>query len=149
MIPYWSCWGWNCGFGWSPKWPRSRRKKMDQKSWDPHFLSYKNDIHLKRKLKTIVIHIWNKIRDWCTEKILKKSWFHDFLKAVERWLWGKNIFQGQVGMIIEKLEKFGVHSCIPQSTADDHYRGGGAKMSPPPPSSWLTWKNAGPVRVKH
>ena len=29
--------------------------------------------------------------------------------------------QGQVGMISEKLKKFGVHRCISQSTADDQY----------------------------
>ena len=29
---------------------------------------------------------------------------------------GKSIFQGQVGMIIEKLKKFEVHKCIPQGT---------------------------------
>ena len=48
-------------------------KKIDQKSWNRQFLSYKNVIHLKRKLITIVIQIWNKIRDFYTEKIEKKS----------------------------------------------------------------------------
>ena len=73
MIPYWGCWGWICGLWRSPKWPRSRRKKIDQKSWNWQFLSYKNVTHLKRKLRTIVIQIWNKIRVFCTEKIEKKS----------------------------------------------------------------------------
>ena len=48
-------------------------KKFDQKFWNRQFLSYKNIIYLKRKLRTIVIQIWNKIRDFCTEKIEKKS----------------------------------------------------------------------------
>ena len=47
-------------------------KKFDQKFWNLQFLSYTNVIHLKRKLRTIVIQIWNKIRDFCTEKIEKK-----------------------------------------------------------------------------
>ena len=41
-------------------------------------------------------------------------------------------------MITEIVKKFGVHSCIFQSTAADQYQGGGAKISPPP----------GPDRVK-
>ena len=41
--------------------------------WNRQFLSYKNVIYLKRKLRTIVIQIWNKIRDFCTKKIEKKS----------------------------------------------------------------------------
>ena len=53
------------------------------------------------------------------------SWFLsiaiNFLKAVER-NWKKN--QGQVGIISEKLKKFGVHRCIPQSTADNQYQVG-------------------------
>ena len=49
------------------------KKKIDQKSWNRQFLSYKNVINLKRKLRTIVIRIWNKIKDFCTEKIEKKS----------------------------------------------------------------------------
>ena len=71
MIPYWGCWGWNCGLGRLPKWPRSRRKKIDQKSWNRQFLSYKNVLHLKRKLRTIIIQIWNKIRWFCYQKVEK------------------------------------------------------------------------------
>ena len=37
----------------------------------------------------------------------------------------------QVEIIIEKLEKFGVHRYIPQNTADDRYQGGGADSDPP------------------
>ena len=66
------CWGWNCSLGRSPKWPRSRWT-FNQKSWNWQFLSYKNIIHLKRKLTTIVIDIWNKITDFCFEKNEKKS----------------------------------------------------------------------------
>ena len=44
----------------------------------------------------------------------------NFLKAVER-NWKKNIFQGQVGMISEKLKKFGVHRYSAQSTEDDQH----------------------------
>ena len=77
LITYRGCWDWNCGLGRSPKWPRSRRKKIDKKSWNQQFLRYKNVIHLKRKLRTIVIQIWNKIRDFYTEKI-EKSRFRDF-----------------------------------------------------------------------
>ena len=44
---------------------------------NPQFLSYKNITHLKRKLRTIFIQIWNKIRGFCYEKVEKKSilWF--------------------------------------------------------------------------
>ena len=31
LIPYWGCWGWNCGLRRSPKWPGSRRKKIRSK----------------------------------------------------------------------------------------------------------------------
>ena len=33
------------------------------------------------------------------------------------------IFQGQVGMIAEKIKKFGVHRYSSQSTVDDQYQG--------------------------
>jgi hypothetical protein len=52
-----------------------------------------------------------------------------FLKAVEI-NWKKNIFEGQVEIIREKLKKFGVHRYTPQNTADDWYQGG---PLPPPP----------------
>ena len=53
------------------------KKEFDQKFWNQQFLSYKSVIHLKRKLRTIVIQIWNKIREFLADKI-EKSWFRDF-----------------------------------------------------------------------
>ena len=52
-------------------------KKVWSKFWNLQFLSYTNIIHLKRKLRTIFIQIWNKIRGFCYEKVEKKSilWF--------------------------------------------------------------------------
>ena len=46
--------------------------------------------------------------------VIRGQIFSKQLKDME-----KNIFQGQIGMIVEK---FGVHRPIPQSTADDDYR---------------------------
>ena len=54
LIPYWVCWGWNCGLTRPPNRPGSRQKKINQKFWNLQFLSYTNIIHLKRKLKKIV-----------------------------------------------------------------------------------------------
>ena len=53
------------------------KKKFDQKFLNMQFLSYTNVIHLKRKLRTIVIQIWNKIWGLCCKKVEKKSilWF--------------------------------------------------------------------------
>ena len=52
-------------------------KKFDQKFGNPQILSYTNIIHLKRKLRTIFIQIWNKIWGLCCKKVEKKSilWF--------------------------------------------------------------------------
>ena len=50
---------------------RFQAKKIDQKFWNPQFLSYTNVIHLKRKLRKIIIYIWNKFRRFCYEKIEK------------------------------------------------------------------------------
>ena len=44
MIPFWGHWGYNCGLGRSPKWPGSRRKKIDKELWNLQFLSYTNII---------------------------------------------------------------------------------------------------------
>ena len=77
LIPYWGCWRWNCSLVRLPKWPGSRWKKINQRFWNSQFLSYTNSIHLKRKLRTIIILIWNKIRGFCYEKI-EKIPFCDF-----------------------------------------------------------------------
>ena len=50
-------------------------KKFHQKFWNLQFLSYTNIINLKRKLRTISIQIWNKIRGFCYEKVEKKIGF--------------------------------------------------------------------------
>ena len=52
-------------------------KQIDKKFCNLQFLSYTNVIHLKRKLRTIVIQIWNKIWGLCCKKVEKKSilWF--------------------------------------------------------------------------
>ena len=47
-------------------------KKIDRKLWNLQFLIYTNDIDLKIKLRTIVIYIWNKIRDFLYWKNWKK-----------------------------------------------------------------------------
>ena len=57
---------------------RVQTKKINQKFWNLPFLSYKIVIHLKRKLRIIVIQIWNKIREFCTVKIEKKVNFAIF-----------------------------------------------------------------------
>jgi hypothetical protein len=58
---------------------------------------------------------------------LLQSIFSKQLKEI-----GKNIFHGQVEIIIEKLKKFGVQRHTPQSTTDDRYQGEAKSASPWP-----------------
>ena len=74
MIPFWGHWGYNCGLGRSPKWPGSRQKKSSIKNYEINnfWATQTLYVQLKRKLKTIVIYIWNKIKDFYIEKDWKK-----------------------------------------------------------------------------
>ena len=47
-------------------------KKFDQKFWNPQFFFFSYVINLKRKLRKIIIYIWNKFSRFCYEKIEKK-----------------------------------------------------------------------------
>ena len=87
-------------------------------------MSYRNIIYLKRKLSPIVICIWNKIRDFCIDKI-EKSQFCDFRSQKvaicwQSWLnfWKtcqdikKLLYQLLVGMFMDKVKNFCDHSII-------------------------------------
>ena len=125
------------GGRWSGQGPGE--KKFDQKFWNLQILSYTNVIHLKRKLITIVIQIWNKISGFCYVKIEKKLvlWFlipkhYNFIlvlaeyKIVKKWL--DYIL---VGMFMDKVKNFCDHS-IPLREMTDNLQTTGHLWTPPP-----------------
>ena len=127
---------------------RVQAKKSLIKNFEICILSYTNVIHLRRKLRTIVIQIWNIIRGFCYEKFEKKTILrfsipknHNPLSACLGWISGKPVKIVKkwldfllVGIIMDKVKNFCCLSIILWEMAGNLLTNG--QVPPPPPGSF-------------